>query len=205
MRFIAGVDEVGRGPLAGPVVAAAVVFREGYINPEIKDSKKLSAKKRDSLIEVIKRDCVDYAIFAIGPRTIDQMNILQAARLAMSHAVKKIFADLVLVDGNVRIDCHYLQETVVGGDGKHVEIAAASILAKVWRDRLMTELDHYFPGYGLSQHAGYPTPQHLSAISALGPSPIHRFSFGGVKEHVAAKPMGALPGYPFQEIQEVSI
>jgi ribonuclease HII len=185
--LVAGVDEVGRGPLAGPVVAAAVVFNEGYINPEIQDSKKLSAKKRDNLIEVIKRDAVSWAIVAVGHHRIEQYNILWASILAMSLAVKRVKCDRVLVDGNVKIHTNLPQLTVVGGDALCVEISAASILAKVWRDNLMITLDQRYPGYSLGKHAGYPTPNHKAAIAALGPSPIHRRSFAGVKEYIKEK------------------
>lgn len=181
---IAGVDEVGRGPLAGPVVAAAVVFKEGYKNPEIGDSKKLSKKKREQLVEIIKRDSLGWAIIAVGHRRIDRLNILQASRLAMSMALKRVSADLALIDGNVRIEAAIPQETIVGGDASRVEIGAASILAKVYRDNLMATLDAKYPGYGLSRHAGYPTKTHREAIKDLGPSKIHRRSFRGVSEHL---------------------
>jgi ribonuclease HII len=181
---IAGVDEVGRGPLAGPVVAAAAVFKTGYSNPEIKDSKQLSAKKRDYLYEVIRREALDWAIVAVGHRRIAALNIREASRLAMSLALKRVQADYVLVDGNMPIDTDLPQRTVVKGDALHVEISAASILAKVWRDRLMCVLDRRFPGYGFARHAGYPTLQHRLAISRLGPSLVHRLEFSGVKEYV---------------------
>lgn len=182
--LIAGVDEVGRGPLAGPVVAAAVVFKEGYRNAEIKDSKKLSAKKRESLIEIIKRDACDWAIVSVGSKRIDQINILRASLLAMSLAVSKVKADYLLIDGPYTIDSPLRQQAVIGGDALHVEIAAASILAKVWRDKLMVKLGHKYPGYGLENHMGYPTSSHRAAVKLLGPSPIHRASFRGVKEYV---------------------
>jgi len=182
--LICGVDEVGRGPLAGPVVAAAAVFEEGYKNPEIKDSKKLSAKKREQLVEVIKRDAVQWSIVAVGPRRIEKLNIREASRLAMSLAVSRVAADLVLVDGNVPIHTELPQRTVIKGDALHVEISAASIIAKVWRDNLMQELDRRYPGYFMSENAGYPTEAHRRAISELGPSIIHRMTFAGVKEHV---------------------
>lgn len=185
-KLIAGVDEVGRGPLAGPVCAAAVVFREGYLNPRIKDSKKLSGREREALVEVITRDAVAWAVVSVGHKRIQRLNIRNASKLAMSLAVKRIRADLVLVDGNMAIDSPYPQRTVVKGDALHVEISAASILAKVWRDRLMVVLDNKFPGYGLAEHAGYPTPRHRAAIRRLGASPIHRATFAGVKEFLRA-------------------
>ena len=182
MKQICGVDEVGRGPLAGPVVAAAAVFPEGYRNPNIRDSKQLSAKKRDYLIEVIRAEALAWKIIAVGHTRIDRLNILQATRLAMKLAVERLplRPDLVLVDGNVPIDIPHPQRTVVKGDSLHVEISAASILAKVWRDHLMEVLDTKYPGYGLAGHAGYPTASHRAALLALGPSRIHRHSFRGV-------------------------
>jgi ribonuclease HII len=185
--LICGVDEAGRGPLAGPVVAAAAVFEEGFENPLIQDSKKLSAKKRDSLFDVITSQATSWAIIAVGPRRIEDLNILQATRLAMKLAVERVSADLVLIDGNQAIDIALPQRTVIGGDRLHVEISAASILAKVWRDRLMETLGEKYPGYGLEKHAGYPTPSHKQAIAELGPSRIHRKTFAGVCEHVHIK------------------
>ncbi|MBX7145043.1 MAG: ribonuclease HII [Oligoflexia bacterium] len=183
-RHICGVDEVGRGPLAGPVVAAAAVFEEGYCNPEIKDSKQLSPQKREQLVERIKADALGWAIVSVGHHRIEQLNIREASRLAMSLAVQRVQADFVLVDGNVPIFTELPQRTVVKGDALHVEISAASILAKVFRDNLMKTLDLRYPGYELGHHAGYPTPKHKAAIARLGPSPVHRRTFAGVKEHV---------------------
>lgn len=181
---ICGVDEVGRGPLAGPVVAAAVVFQQGYQNPNIKDSKQLSAEKREQLVDTIKSDALAWAIVSVGHRRIERINIREASRLAMSLAVKRVSADLVLVDGNVPIHTTLPQRTVVKGDSLHVEISAASIIAKVFRDHLMEVLDKRYPGYDFAIHAGYPTPKHKAAIAQLGPCPIHRRTFAGVKEHL---------------------
>ena len=183
MKRIAGVDEVGRGPLAGPVVAAAVVFPEGFSHPEINDSKKLTARKRESLVAVIKELALDWSIVAVGHHRIDQINIREASRLAMKLAVERVQADEVLVDGNVPIDVRLPQTTIVGGDALRVEIGAASIIAKVWRDDLMVILGRKYPGYGLENHAGYPTETHRNAIIALGPSAVHRRTFRGVKEY----------------------
>lgn len=177
---ICGVDEAGRGPLAGPVVAAAVVYNEGFTDPRIKDSKALSAKQRELLFEYIKETALSWSIVAVGPRRIDQINILQATKLAMRLAVERISADLVLVDGNQPIVTSINQRTVVGGDRLHVEISAASILAKVWRDRLMDKLATRYPGYGLEKHAGYPTAAHRAALVERGPSRVHRKTFAGV-------------------------
>jgi len=177
---ICGVDEAGRGPLAGPVVAAAAVFDESFADSRIKDSKALSAKQREKLFDYIKESAISWSIVAVGPRRIDQLNILQATRLAMKLAVERISADLVLVDGNQPIVSAIPQRTVIGGDRLHVQISAASILAKVWRDRLMNALAMHYPGYGLEKHSGYPTAAHRAALVTLGPSRIHRKTFAGV-------------------------
>ena len=174
---IAGVDEAGRGPLAGPVVAAAVILPEGYENPDIRDSKQLSAKKREALVEVIKRDALEWSIVAVGHHRIDRMNILRASLCAMRLAVARVQADMVLIDGRDRLDITLPQEAIIGGDAKVLQISAASILAKVWRDHLMTRLDRRYPGYGFSQHAGYGTAAHREAIKVLGRSPVHRKTF----------------------------
>ncbi len=174
------MDEAGRGPLAGPVVAAAAVFDETFQDPKIRDSKTLSTQQREKLFEYIKESALSWSIIAVGPRRIDQLNILQATKLAMRLAVERVSADLVLVDGNQPIVCRLPQKTVVGGDRLHVQISAASILAKVWRDRLMQDLAVRYPGYGFEKHAGYPTPAHKAAIMALGPCKIHRRTFAGV-------------------------
>lgn len=178
--LICGVDEAGRGPLAGPVVAAAVVYDESYENADIRDSKVMSAKQRNALFEHIKETAFAWSIIAVGPRRIEEINILQATKLAMRLAVARVAADLVLIDGNQRIDCRLPQRTVVGGDRLHVQISAASILAKVWRDRLMETLGARYPGYGFEKHAGYPTPSHKRAIVELGPCRVHRKTFAGV-------------------------
>jgi ribonuclease HII len=183
IRLICGTDEAGRGPLAGPVVAAAAVFPEGYTNPRFQDSKKLSAKNREALYSEIIAEATDYAIVAVGHQRIHQLNIREASRVAMALAVKRITADHVLVDGNVSIETSLPQTTIVQGDALRVEISAASILAKVWRDRLMVILDAKYPGYNLAHHAGYPTKSHREAVARIGPSRIHRQDFRGVKEY----------------------
>ncbi len=182
--IIAGVDEAGRGPLAGPVVAAAVVFPEGYKNPEIKDSKQLSAKKREHLVSIIKRDALDYAIIAVGHHRIDLINIRAASLLAMSLALKRVIADQVLIDGNALIETKLPQEAIIKGDQKFVQISAASILAKQHRDHLMEIIDQKYPGFNFKKHAGYPTKFHKETIAKIGPSPIHRKTFKGVKEFI---------------------
>jgi ribonuclease HII len=174
---VAGIDEAGRGPLAGPVVAAAVVLPEGYRNAELNDSKKLSAKKREALAEIIKRDAELYAVVAVGHRRIDRLNIREATRFAMGMALERVSAELALIDGDMTIETTVAQRTVVKGDGKFQEIAAASILAKVSRDEMMVNLGLKYPGYGFEKHAGYPTKNHKEAIRALGVSRVHRRSF----------------------------
>jgi ribonuclease HII len=181
-HFPAGVDEAGRGPLAGPVVAAAVILPPGYRNPDIRDSKKLSPAQRERLFPVIRREAAAWATALATHEEIDGINILQASLLAMRRAVEALPStpDFLFVDGNRRVPCAISQETLVGGDGRCLSIAAASILAKVERDRMMGEFDRLYPGYGFSAHKGYPTRDHLEAIRRLGPSPIHRRTFRGV-------------------------
>lgn len=203
--IVCGVDEVGRGPLAGPVVAAAVAYPAGYTDPAIKDSKKLSPKKREQLYSIIAESACGWAIAAIGPRLIDRVNIREATRIAMSAAAGAVQADRYLIDGNMQISISAEQETVIGGDKLHVQISAASILAKVWRDREMARLDEVFSGYGFNQHSGYPTRAHKKAIVLQGPSPVHRFSFKGVKDipHTASDrwPAGIpQPAYMLQDV-----
>jgi ribonuclease HII len=178
----AGVDEAGRGPLAGPVVAAAVIFPPGYHHPGIRDSKKLSPGQRERIFPVIDREASACAVALATPEEIDRINILQASLLAMRRAVEALPSppDFLYVDGNRRIPCGISQETLVGGDGRCISIAAASILAKVTRDRMMEEFDLVYPGYGFSVHKGYPTRDHMEAIRRLGPCPIHRRTFRGV-------------------------
>lgn len=190
--LIAGIDEAGRGPLAGPVVAAAVVFEEGYSNSEIRDSKQLSASKREKLVDVITSESRDYAVVAVGPRRIEQLNIRQATREAMRLALRRVVCpDLVLIDGNTPIETTLAQETVVKGDQKHVEIAAASILAKVWRDSLMVRIGRRYPGYEFEEHVGYPTKAHRALVKELGPCRVHRETFSGVREYLFKKAPGS--------------
>ncbi|HAM34046.1 MAG TPA: ribonuclease HII [Deltaproteobacteria bacterium] len=178
----AGVDEAGRGPLAGPVVAAAVIFPPGYSHPGIRDSKKLSPRQRERLFTVITADAVAFGIAHATHEEIDSLNILRASLLAMRRAVDALALppDFLFIDGNRPIPSDVPQETLVGGDDRCLSVAAASILAKVARDRMMVEYDLLYPGYGLSAHKGYPTREHLEAIRRLGPSPIHRRTFRGV-------------------------
>jgi len=178
---VAGIDEAGRGPLAGPVVAAAVVFPEGYYNQDIKDSKQLSPKKREYLYQEIVRVALSWSIVAVGARRIDHLNIRNATKLAMNLALKRVRADKVLIDGNMLIDTDLPQEAIIKGDQKILQISAASILAKVYRDHLMNMLDNKYPGYQLNKNMGYPTKDHYLSLNKLGSSRIHRFSFHGVR------------------------
>lgn len=186
--LVAGVDEAGRGPLAGPVVAAAVILDPERPIPGLGDSKALSPARRERLEPVILGEALACGIGAAGPQEIDRLNILQATLLAMRRALEALttLPGLVRVDGNrcpdlagTRICCPVTAE--VRGDARFAEIMAASILAKVHRDRLMVAAAGLHPGYGFEVHKGYPTPAHLQALDRLGPSPLHRMSFGPVK------------------------
>jgi ribonuclease HII len=181
---IAGLDEVGRGPLFGPVVAAAVVLPRGFSLPGLTDSKKLSEKKRNDFAQEIRSNAVAWAIAAVDAETIDRINIRQASLLAMRRAVQQLplGPDFLLIDGRDTIDWDCPQQAVIRGDGASFSIAAASVLAKVHRDRLLVEFDREFPGYGLAQHKGYPCPAHLAALARLGPTPLHRKSYRPVAQ-----------------------
>ena len=176
---ICGVDEAGRGPLAGPVCAGAVILPEGLVINGLNDSKKLSEKKREELYDIIVKEAVSWSVGFASPKEIDEVNILQATYLAMRRAIGGLtqLADYVFVDGNRDPGISFPVELVVKGDGKVACIAAASIIAKVTRDRLMNELDEKYPGYGLAKHKGYPTKDHYAAIEKCGISPVHRLSF----------------------------
>lgn len=180
-RLVAGVDEVGRGPLAGPVVAAAVILplEEEKRILGINDSKKLSAKKREALAEQIKEAAIAYAIREVSHEVIDEINILQATRLAMKGAIEQLVPppDFVLTDGNMTLDIAVGQESIVKGDAKVASIGAASILAKVYRDALMAEYAKQFPWYGFERNAGYGTKEHVDAIREMGICTIHRKTF----------------------------
>ncbi len=190
-RVIAGVDEVGRGPLAGDVIAAAVILPE-YPLLGLTDSKMLSESRRASLFEVIRREARAWALGRSTVAEIDEINILQASLLAMRRAVEALSVQptLVLVDGNRLPTWPYEARAIVKGDLTEPAISAASILAKVTRDREMVELDRRYPGYGLAAHKGYPTKAHLAALSKLGVSTIHRRSFGPVKRLLADPEVG---------------
>jgi ribonuclease HII len=175
---VCGVDEAGRGPLAGNVVAAAVIMPEGLVIEGLNDSKKLSEKKRDALFDIIKEKTV-YSIAWATPAEIDELNILNATMLAMRRAVEGLpeRADFALIDGNCSRGFSIPTKTVVGGDAKSMSIAAASILAKVTRDRQCAELDKLYPEYGFAGHKGYPTKAHREKVIEIGPCPEHRRSF----------------------------
>ena len=185
-RTIAGIDEAGRGPLAGPVVAAAVILAPDAGIDGINDSKKLTEKQRERLFDRIMAEAVAVGVGIMDHEVIDRDNILQATLRAMMEAVAHLATspDFLLIDGISTVPLPLPQRTVKQGDGRSVSIAAASIIAKVTRDRLMVEFDRIYPGYGLAGHKGYGCKSHMEAIARLGPSPIHRRTFRGVREHV---------------------
>lgn len=176
---IAGIDEAGRGPLAGPVCAAAVILPEGLVIEGLNDSKKLSDKKRRALYDIIINQVVAYGIALVDEKTVDEINILQATFLAMRQAAEQLTVQpaLALVDGNRAPGLRVPVQTVVKGDSLSANIAAASILAKVTRDRLMERLDAEYPQYGFAVHKGYGTKAHYAALREYGPCPIHRMTF----------------------------
>jgi len=178
-RRIAGVDEVGRGPLFGPVVAAAVILPKGCRLLGLTDSKKLSEKKRIELDAAIRMNSVAFAIAEVNAETIDRINIRRASLLAMRRAVEQLVLnpDFLLIDGRDTIDWDCPQRAVIRGDGISFSIAAASVLAKVYRDRLLVEMDAQYPGYGLARHKGYGSLEHIAALARLGPTPLHRKSY----------------------------
>ncbi len=185
-RLVAGVDEVGRGPRAGPVVTAAVILDPARPIAGLADSKKLSEKRRDALFDEIREKALAWSLGRAEVHEIDEINILQATMLAMRRAVEGLdpAPEHALVDGNRCPELPCSCEFVIKGDGSVEAISAASILAKVSRDREMAELDRLYPGYGLAGHKGYPTQAHLAALDELGVSPIHRRSFGPVKKRL---------------------
>jgi ribonuclease HII len=179
--MVAGVDEVGRGSLFGPVVAAAVILDRNYRIRGLRDSKLLLRERREVLAPRIREHALAWAVAAVDAARIDQINIYHASRLAMREAVLRLSpaADHLLIDA-LKLDCDLPQRAIIHGDALSASIAAASILAKVERDRLMCEWDSVFPEYGLASHKGYSTPQHLAALRELGPTPLHRQSFAPV-------------------------
>lgn len=176
---VCGCDEAGRGPLCGPVVAAAVILPPDIEIEGLNDSKKLTEKKREKLFDIIKEKAIAYAIAEASPEEIDEINILNASMLAMRRAVEAlpVKADFALIDGNCSRGFEIPTETIVSGDAKSCSIAAASILAKVTRDRGCKALDEAYPMYGIAKHKGYPTKDHMNAVREHGLSPIHRKTF----------------------------
>lgn len=186
-KYIAGVDEAGRGPLAGPVVAAAVIMNDTNIS-EVRDSKMISAKQRESLFLKIKQNALDYKICVVSEKIIDEINIFAATQLAMKKCVEglQFNPSLVLVDGHKIKDLKLLQKAVIKGDKKIYEIACASILAKVTRDKIMQVYDKFYPQYFFKKHKGYGTKKHFEILYSLGPCPIHRKTFFPVKEIISS-------------------
>jgi ribonuclease HII len=185
LQFIAGIDEAGRGPLAGPVAAAAVILPKDISIPDLNDSKQLSEKKREKLFNIIRGEALAYAVEIVDNTIIDQINILQATFLAMSKAISKLQhkPELCLVDGNRKIpNVDFNQESIVHGDAKSACVAAASILAKVTRDRLMLEYAKLYPVYEFEKHKGYGTQKHVEALKRYGACPIHRTTFAPISE-----------------------
>ena len=187
---IAGLDEVGRGPMFGPVVAAAVIFPERRRLPGLTDSKQLTEKQRNEYDAAIRDCAVAWAIAAVDVETIDRINIRRASLLAMRMAIEQLSAaaelapDYLLIDGRDTIEWPCAQQAVVGGDARSISIAAASVLAKVHRDRMLVELDAVYPGYGLARHKGYCSQEHLEALRRLGPTPLHRKSYAPVAQQM---------------------
>lgn len=179
VHILCGVDEAGRGPLAGPVCAAAVILPRGTVIEGLNDSKKLSEKKREQLFDVICDTAVSYAIAFATVEEIEELNILHAAQLAMNRAIEELDPkpDLAIIDGNQAGDIRFPHETVIKGDASCISIAAASILAKVTRDRFMLDMAQQYPMYHFEKHKGYGTKDHYSALREFGPCPIHRPSF----------------------------
>lgn len=183
-NYVCGTDEAGRGPLAGPVVAAAVILKKGAKLPGVDDSKKLSEKKRNALLQVIKDNAIAIGISMVSPQEIDQVNIYRSAKNAMISAIKSlkvkpdfILADAMMLEEEIGIPI----ESLIKGDQRSISIAAASIIAKVTRDQYMLEMDELFPQYGFKKHKGYPTKDHIKAIEQYGISPIHRKTFEPIK------------------------
>ena len=182
---VAGIDEAGRGPLAGPVVSAAVILPKDLPVSGINDSKKLSPKKREKLYDDIYRHAISVGVGIVDPVEIDRINILQASLAAMAMSVRNLFPapDFLLIDGQFPIPANFPQKPVINGDSLSISIAAASIIAKVTRDRMMAVYAEEYPEFDFSTNKGYPTKAHKEAIRKFGCSPIHRLTFKGVKEH----------------------
>ncbi|MGE5403788.1 MAG: ribonuclease HII [Candidatus Saccharibacteria bacterium] len=192
VRCIAGIDEAGRGPLAGPVVAAAVILPETFALPGVNDSKKLSAAVREELAHEIKRQAVCWAVGMVFPPHLDEINIYQATKLAMRRAVNALSTrpDHLIIDAVKLPELGIAQTPLIKGDAKSISVASASIIAKVERDFIMNGLEELYPGYGLARHKGYATKDHIQALTNLGPSPIHRRSFEPVKSMLGGEACG---------------
>ena len=210
-RLIAGVDEVGRGSLFGPVVAAAVILDPGYRVRGLRDSKLLLAERREALAERIREHAITWAVAAVDAARIDQINIYQASRVAMREAVTRLEPrpDHLLIDA-MRLDCEQPQQAIIHGDALSASIAAASILAKVERDHMIREWDPVFPAYGLASNKGYSTPHHLAALRQHGPSPLHRQSFAPVwnnpvPQEVLAFMLDEKPEGVLEELDEAAV
>ena len=193
-NMIAGIDEAGRGPLAGPVVSAAVILPHDFLCEGVNDSKKLSEKKRDALFPKIMETAVAVATGIASHYEIDEINILRASLLSMKRAVENLsilpgspVPDFLLIDGKFILDMNIHQSAIIKGDSRSISIAAASIIAKVTRDAIMKELHELYPAYGFIRHKGYPTKEHKEAILRHGPCPVHRLTFRGVKEVIHAR------------------
>lgn len=185
VKLIVGVDEAGRGPLAGPVVAAAVILPRAYINNEINDSKQLSIKKREALFDVIKKDAIAYGVGIVDAETIDRINIYEATKVAMKEAINNLkhSYDLILTDAMKLKGFDVEVIDIIKGDAKALPIAAASIIAKVTRDHILDELDEKYPEYGFKDHKGYGTKKHLEALDKFGAiKGVHRYSYRPVRE-----------------------
>ena len=185
INLIAGVDEVGRGPLIGPVVTAAVILPKNYFHKDIKDSKKLSEKKREELYDIISKDALAIGIGICDEKIIDEINILEATKKAMKDAINnlKIKPEHVLIDA-VKLDIDIPSISIIKGDAKSESIAAASIIAKVTRDRMLYEMDMEYPMYDLKNNKGYGTKKHIEALKKYGPCKYHRKTFAPVKDYV---------------------
>lgn len=183
-KMIAGIDEVGRGPLAGPVVAAAVILPEGMEDIGLDDSKKLNAKKRAEIFEIIKEQAVAIGVGIVDAFTVDKINIYEASKVAMKKAIDLLpeQPDYLLIDA-MKLETGIPEEGIIKGDAKSISIAAASIVAKEVRDQMMKDYEQLYPGYGFAQNAGYGTKAHLEGLEKLGPTPIHRMTFAPVKDY----------------------
>ena len=183
IKLIAGVDEVGRGPLCGPVVAAACILPENYYIEGLNDSKKLSEKKRDKLFDILINECVAYGIGIVEPKRIDEINILEASKEAMKIAISNLSVkpEHVLIDA-VKLDLDVPSTPIIKGDAKSASIAAASVIAKVTRDKMMYDLDKEYPEYGFASHKGYPTKKHIEAVKEHGVLDFYRFTFSPISE-----------------------